>query len=82
VHGFLLEHVYPKPDLVVFLDAPPAVLLARKGEGTLESLERRRQEYLDLAARTPHFVTVDAARPLDEVTQEVAAAISAFAEQP
>jgi thymidylate kinase len=79
VHGFLLEHVYPKPDLVVFLDAPPEVLLARKGEGTLESLERRRQEYADLAARTPHFVAVDAARPLDEVTQDVAAAISAFA---
>ncbi|HEY3185723.1 MAG TPA: hypothetical protein VGJ77_22960 [Gaiellaceae bacterium] len=81
VHGFLLEHVYPKPDLVVFLDAPPEVLFARKGEGTLESLERRRQEYLGLAARTPHFVTVDAARPLDDVMQDVVAVIAAFSER-
>jgi thymidylate kinase len=78
VHGFLLAHVYPKPDLVVFLDAPPELLLARKGEGTVESLQRRRQDYLELAPLTKHFVVVDASRPLDEVTREVAAAIEGF----
>jgi thymidylate kinase len=81
VHGFLLARVYPKPDLVIYLDAPPEVLLARKGEGTLESLGRRRREYLELAVATPHFVVVDAARPLDEVTQDVVAAISAFSDR-
>jgi thymidylate kinase len=79
VHGFLLARVYPKPSLVVYLDAPPELLLARKGEGTLESLERRRQDYLQLAAETRHFVRVDASRPLDDVIGDVVEAIESFA---
>jgi thymidylate kinase len=79
LHGFLLSRVYPKPSLVVYLDAPPEVLLARKGEGTLESLERRRRDYLELAAETDHFVRVDASQPLDDVARDVAAAIESFA---
>jgi thymidylate kinase len=79
LHGLLLSRVYPKPSLVIFLDAPPALLLARKGEGTLESLERRRQDYLALAAHTPHFVTLDASRPLDDVVRDVAGTIESFA---
>lgn len=79
VHGFLLSRLYPKPDLVVYLDAPAEVLLARKGEGTLESLERRREEYLSLAEVTKSFAAVDASRPLDEVVREVADIITAFA---
>jgi thymidylate kinase len=78
IHGFFLAHVYPKPDLVVYLDAPPAVLLARKGEGTIEALARRRGEYLALAEVTPHFAVVDASRPTEEVTAEVAALLSDF----
>src|SRR3954470_13271890 len=49
VHGFLLARAYPKPDLVIYLDAPTKVLYARKQEGTLEFLEERRQDYLSLA---------------------------------
>jgi thymidylate kinase len=79
LHGLLLSRVYPKPSLVIFLDAPPALLLARKGEGTLESLERRRQDYLALAAQTPHFVTLDASRPLEDVVRDVAETIESFA---
>lgn len=71
IHGFLLQRVYRKPDLVVFLDAPAAVLHARKGEGTLESLERRRQDYLALASFTPRFVSVDATNSLDDVIRDV-----------
>ncbi len=79
VHGFLLERVYPKPDLVVFLDAPAEVLHGRKGEGTPASLEQRRQDYLALATLTPRFVTVDATNPLDEVIRIVASEINALA---
>lgn len=79
IHGFFLAHVYPKPDLVVFLDAPAEVLHARKGEGTPESLEVRRQDYLAVAAVTPHFVSVDATKPLEQVTRDVVAAIESFA---
>ncbi|MDQ3146147.1 MAG: hypothetical protein M3R01_04320, partial [Actinomycetota bacterium] len=78
LHGFLLAHAYPKPDLVIYLDAPPEVLLARKGEGTIEALARRRQDYLSLAAVTTSFEVVDATRTLDEVTSEVIALIRAF----
>jgi thymidylate kinase len=31
IHGFVLRRLYPRPDLVVFLDAPPETLFARKG---------------------------------------------------
>jgi thymidylate kinase len=72
IHGFLLAHAYPKPDLVVYLDAPAEVLLARKGEGTLEALERRRGDYLALADVAPEFVVVDAEQPTDAVVQQVA----------
>jgi hypothetical protein len=77
IHGFLLAHAYPKPDLVLYLDAPAEVLLARKGEGTIDALERRRGDYLALADVAPDFVVVDATRPTDEVVQGVATEILA-----
>jgi thymidylate kinase len=78
VHGLLLEHVYPKPDLVIFLDAPPEVLYARKGEGTIASLARRRSEYLQLAESTENFAVVEATRPLDDVVGEVTRIVQDF----
>lgn len=75
LHGRMLERLYPRPDLVVMLDAPAEVLFARKGEGTIESLERKRQEYLALASVVDRFVTVDATRDLDTVVEDVVAAI-------
>ncbi len=71
LHGFILRKTYPKPDLVVYLDAPADVLLARKGEGSLELLERRRADYLELADVAPDFEVVDATMPLDDVTARV-----------
>jgi thymidylate kinase len=78
VHGFVLSRLYPKPDLVVYLDAPADVLLERKGEGTLESLERRRHEYLELGEVMRTFAVVDADRPLDDVVGQVARLIEDF----
>jgi thymidylate kinase len=78
LHGFILSRLYPRPDLVIYLDAPAVVLLERKGEGTLESLERRRHEYLELGEVLRGFSVVDANRPLDEVTREVADTIEGF----
>jgi thymidylate kinase len=77
LHGFVLGRLYPRPDLVVYLDAPAEVLLARKGEGTAEALERRRDEYRSIRGHVRHFVEVDATRPIDEVTEQVAQAIVA-----
>lgn len=77
LHGFVLGRLYPRPDLVVYLDAPGEVLLARKGEGTAEALERRRDEYRSIRGHVRHFVEVDATRPIEEVTEQVARAIVA-----
>jgi thymidylate kinase len=73
VHSWCLTHLYPRPDLVIYLDAPGAVLFARKGESTIAELERRRQGFLRQGARFPNFVQVDATRPLAEVYQDVTA---------
>ncbi len=81
VHGFLLEHAYPKPDLVICLDAPGEVLFERKREASPEWLEQRRRQYLQLAAVVPAFVVVDVDRPLDLVTREVATVITEFFEK-
>jgi thymidylate kinase len=79
IHGFLLSRFYPQPDLVVFLDAPPEVLLSRKGEGTIDDLARRREDYLRAGASIANFVVVDATRPADDVTGEVAGLIRRLA---
>jgi thymidylate kinase len=79
IHGFLLSRLYPQPDLVVFLDAPPEVLLSRKGEGTIDDLARRREDYLRAGAAIAHFMIVDATRPVDDVTGELAGVIRRLA---
>jgi thymidylate kinase len=71
LHRWCVRHVYPRPKLVIYLDAPAEVLFARKGEWGLEALERRRQAFLQLGKQTPNFVQVDATQPLDEVYAEV-----------
>ncbi|MDP5183786.1 hypothetical protein QOZ88_14195 [Blastococcus sp. BMG 814] len=81
VHGYLLEHAYPKPDLVICLDAPGAVLFARKREASPEWLEQRRRQYLRLAEVVPSFVVVDVDRPLDLVARDVATVITEFSEK-
>ena len=78
LHGFVLSRLYPKPDLVIYLDAPAEVLFERKGEGTVESLERRRREYLELGKVLDGFTVVDASRPVEAVTRDVVARIEAY----
>lgn len=78
IHGFLLSHVYPKPDLVICLDAPAEVLFARKPEGTVEAIERRRREYFQIRPFVKHFAVVDATQPEEDVTRAVAALIGEF----
>lgn len=78
LHGWLLAQLYPQPDLVIYLDAPADVLFARKGEGTPELLERRRQDYLMLDRVLDHFVVINAEGPLHEVVGDVAEQIHGF----
>ena len=71
VHGWMLQHLYPKPGLVICLDAPAELLYSRKQEATTSWLDQRRRQYLDLATVVPAFVVVDATRPLEAVLAEV-----------
>lgn len=72
LHGAMLRRLYPRPDVVIMLDAPPEVLFARKGEGTVELLEGRRQEYLEARSEVREFHLVDASLTEDEVAERVA----------
>lgn len=76
IHLWQLSRLYPRPDLVIFLDAPPQVLHRRKPEWTLEHLERQRAGILGQAAHTRHFASVDAAQPLEAVLDRVSALIA------
>ena len=76
IHRWLLERCYPRPHLTIYLDAPAEVLFARKGEKTLEELERRRQAFLQLRYRAKNFVRIDATRPFDVVYAEVSKLIA------
>jgi thymidylate kinase len=78
IHGYVLKHWYPRPDLTLFLDAPPEVLMARKGGQTVERLALRRLEYLDLQGVMRAFGIVDANRPVGEVVDDVVGRITAF----
>jgi thymidylate kinase len=76
IHGFALKRLYQKPDLVILLDAPAEVLWARKREGTLEALARRREEYLHLRNILDDVAIVDVTQPEEAVFLEVARLIT------
>ena len=67
----MASRLMPQPDLVLFLDAPPEILLARKQEVPLEALGKSRAAYLELARRDPRIQVIDASRALDAVVSEV-----------
>jgi thymidylate kinase len=64
-----LFRLIPAPDLVFLLDAPPAVLQARKTEVPAAETRRQREAFLALAATLPNARILDAARPVDEVVR-------------
>ncbi|MDZ7360018.1 MAG: hypothetical protein ONB46_04730 [candidate division KSB1 bacterium] len=78
LHRWFLAKVYPAPDVVIYLDAPAAVLFARKGEFTLEWLESRRQAFIAQGKKTPNFFQIDATQPLETVHANVAERIMQF----
>lgn len=79
LHGFLLGKVYPRPDHMIFLDASPELLYERKSEATLEFLEVRRSEYVDLEKAMGSVTRVVSDRPLDQVVHECVEIIKALA---
>lgn len=78
IHGFYLNHLYRRPDLLICLDADAETMFARKGEGTVDLLNRRRQDYQNLRSAVKHFHQVNADRPLDIVIGDVSEQICKF----
>jgi|688.fasta_scaffold123364_2 thymidylate kinase len=67
----LASRMMPQPDLVIFLDTEPAVLLSRKQEVGQEALEQARAKYLSLCQEHSRFQIVDAGQPLETVIEIV-----------
>ena len=72
LHNWLLRRFYPRPDIVVFLDADAAFLQKRKMEWPVEHLEYQRQTIIKQRSLVGHFVTIDTTQPLAVVVDQVA----------
>ncbi len=77
-HRWFLNHIYPQPDMSFFLDAPPEVLYARKGEASIEYLQAKRETYLNQGKKMTNFYRIDATQTPDEVYEEVVQHIMHF----
>lgn len=82
LHRWILTQFYPRPSLVIYLDAPAEVLFARKGEKTLEELEARRQAFIRQGTQVRNFVRVDGTQPLRNVCGEVCKLIAKYSGLP
>ncbi|HCN68253.1 MAG TPA: hypothetical protein DIT03_08310 [Candidatus Accumulibacter sp.] len=68
----------PQPDMWLVLNAPAEVLVARKGEISIESARSLSTAYAALAHRLPNAVLIDSGAALDET---LGAAVSAVRER-
>ena len=64
--------VVPKPDLIVFLDAPATVIWERKRETTLDETTRQCEAYRAMAAKLPNAKLVDTSQSPQQTSDEVA----------
>ncbi|MGB5894586.1 MAG: hypothetical protein WBG58_10435 [Ignavibacteriaceae bacterium] len=71
IHWWLLNNMYSKPNLVFLLHAPPEVLYERKGEGDIEYLNMRTDNFMKVGNNLKHFIIVDATQPIDKVFADV-----------
>ena len=75
---WIVNKAYPKPDLVIVLDAPAKVLYTRKGEGTIEYLKKRKELTQKKGEDVQHLAIVDASQPLEQVIADVTQHIVEF----
>lgn len=78
---WLLSKVLPKPDLFLYLDATPEVMVTRKQEVTVEYLRNQREIWLLRGEKLANFVRVDADQPLEQVFADVSAIIHQYYEE-
>jgi thymidylate kinase len=78
---WIMSHLYPRPTLAIFLDAPPNLLYQRKLEATPEYLEQQRNVFLEQGKKLDHFEIVDASEPLEKVIVDTTQHIMDFYKQ-
>jgi len=71
----LVRRAAAPPDIVVLIDVPGRTMFERKGEHSVELLEKRRRRYLELADRLPRVVVVDGTDPPERVRRAATAAL-------
>jgi thymidylate kinase len=59
---FIARRLIPWPDALIVLDAPASLLLERKGEHSLEVLERWRRAYLEVFGPQATIVSTEGSR--------------------
>ncbi len=74
----MLVALAPRPDLCILLDVDAEVLQQRKPEVSPAESRRQRAAYREMFSALPNTLLVDAGYPVEEVAQQVAAAILAF----
>jgi len=70
IFRWFLSHMYPKTDLVLFLDADPETLLKRKQEVPRDYLISQRAAILAQGSATHNFVKIDASQTVEKVYTE------------
>jgi thymidylate kinase len=65
----------PQPDRVIFLDAPPEILLSRKQEVSAQALAASRTRYQSLCGTHRRFQVIDACRSLKQVIERTRRAV-------
>lgn len=78
IYGWAVVSLFPRPNLVIYLEAPAETLYARKSEASPEYLENRQRKYREASSLFPAFEVVDATRPLPEVVADVVTLIDEF----
>jgi len=67
-----LRPLIPRPDIMMFLDAPEGMILSRKQELPAAELQRQRQLYREHCCRLTNGILIDASAPAAEVASQTA----------
>lgn len=75
-----LRPLFPQPDLVVVLKAPPDVLLARKQELSEAQIHRQSARLGNMEFQAAHLLEVDACQPAADIARAILGKIIAIAD--
>jgi thymidylate kinase len=67
----IFSRYVPRPDIVILLDAPPEVIVARKNEATLTETRLKREKYLALMRKLENAYIVNSSGSLESTVRDV-----------